>query len=73
MSTVVYEKEAGMQELVCRFCPNPIWPGEGHYRIQTVDGKFLENVGADELDYELSVFRQNGYSQIRITGGEEAC
>ena len=73
MSTVVYEKEAGMQELVCRFCPNPIWPGEGHYRIQTVDGIFLANVGADELDYELSVFRQSGYKLIHIAGGEEAC
>lgn len=73
MSAVEFEKETAMQELVCQFCPNPFWPGEGHYRLQTVDGKFLGNVGTDELDYELSVLRESGYKLIRITGGEEAC
>lgn len=70
MSAVVSEKEVNTQEIVCQFCPNPHCPGEGHYRIQTTDGKFLCNVGVEELDYELSLYRRNGYRLIRIAGGK---
>lgn len=73
MSAVVLEKGGAMGELVCRFCPNSHCPGEGHYKIQTTDGEFLGNVGTEELDYELSVLRQNGYSIARIIGGEAIC
>ena len=42
VSAVVLEKGGAMRELVCRFCPNSHCPGEGHYKIQTTDGEFLQ-------------------------------
>lgn len=64
-------RETGVKELVCRFCPNRHCPGEGYYRIQTADGEFLGNVGAEDLGYELSSLRQNGYGLVRIIGGKK--
>lgn len=68
MSAVVSVKEEKMHEIECQYCPNPHCPGEGYYRVQTTDGEFLCNVGVEELDYELSLFRQSGYSLSRIVG-----
>lgn len=69
MSVAVLEREVEVKELVCWFCPNRHCLGEGYYRIQTVDGEFIGNVGAEDLDYELSSLRQqDGYGLVRIIG-----
>ncbi len=73
MSVAVLEREVESKEIVCRFYPNRHCPGEGYYRIQTTDGKFLGNVGAEDLDYELSSLRQDGYCLVRIIGGKKVC
>lgn len=52
--------------IIYRFCPHPRYPDEGYYQLQTTDGDFLGNIGSDELDYELSSFREQGYSLARI-------
>ena len=68
MSELISEK--GIKEIECQFCPNPYFPGEGYYRIQTADGEFLGNIGVEELDYEISLLRQNGCRLVQIVRKE---
>lgn len=53
----------------CCFCPNPLYPEEGYYMIQTTEGQFLGNVGPEELCQELRSFRKYGYQVEEIKGG----
>lgn len=66
MATTVKKRDTDSLEIICRFCPHPRYPDEGYYQLQTTDGDFLGNIGSDELDYELSSFREQGYSLARI-------
>lgn len=66
MSTGITELEVDMHEIICRFYPHPQYPDEGYYQLQTSDGDFLGNIGADELDYELAAIKKQGYGLIRF-------